>query len=168
MESSEQNREQAKARADSDESLLEAAISSESANRVDGVVIGTVRAVSGASVQVDHPASPSRSPLAAVSTIAITEADVDRSVALAFQDNDPRRPVILGFLWNGESASRSALEVSADQERVELKADREIVLRCGKASITLTQDGKILLRGAYLLSRASGVNRVKGGSVQIN
>jgi hypothetical protein len=25
-----------------------------------------------------------------------------------------------------------------------------------------------LLRGAYLSSRASGVNRIKGGSVQIN
>ena len=28
--------------------------------------------------------------------------------------------------------------------------------------------GKVLIRGAYLLSRSSGVNRIKGGSVQIN
>ena len=37
-----------------------------------------------------------------------------------------------------------------------------------KASITLTSAGKILLRGAYILNRSSGVNRIKGGSVQIN
>ena len=49
-----------------------------------------------------------------------------------------------------------------------MTADREITLRCGKASITLTGAGKLLLHGAYLLSRSLGVNRIKGGSVQIN
>ena len=42
------------------------------------------------------------------------------------------------------------------------------MLRCGKASITLTREGKVLIKGAYLSSRSSGVNRIKGGSVQIN
>ena len=49
-----------------------------------------------------------------------------------------------------------------------LRTEEEIVFECGKASITLTKSGKILIRGAYLLSRSSGVNRIKGGSVQIN
>ena len=49
-----------------------------------------------------------------------------------------------------------------------LSADKEIVLKCGKASITLTRAGKILIRGAYLLSRSSGPNRIKGGSIQLN
>jgi hypothetical protein len=34
--------------------------------------------------------------------------------------------------------------------------------------LTLTHAGKVLIRGAYVLSRSSGVNRIKGGSVQIN
>ncbi|MEW5071937.1 hypothetical protein AB1P14_09365, partial [Pseudomonas aeruginosa] len=38
----------------------------------------------------------------------------------------------------------------------------------GKASITLTRAGKVIIRGAYLSSRSTGVNRIKGGSVQIN
>ena len=46
-----------------------------------------------------------------------------------------------------------------DDDRIELAADREIVLRCGKASITLTSAGKVIISGAYLLSRSSGVNR---------
>jgi hypothetical protein len=53
-------------------------------------------------------------------------------------------------------------------DRLVLEAQREIVLKCGDASITLTRAGKIILRGTYVLSRSSGVNKIKGGSVQIN
>ncbi len=60
------------------------------------------------------------------------------------------------------------VETTADGERVTVTAEREIEFRCGKASITLTRAGKVIIRGAYLLSRSSGVNRIKGGSVQIN
>jgi hypothetical protein len=42
------------------------------------------------------------------------------------------------------------------------------VLRCGEASLTLTREGKILLRGTYLSSRATGVHRIQGGTVEIN
>jgi hypothetical protein len=41
-------------------------------------------------------------------------------------------------------------------------------LQCGKASITLTRAGKVLINGAYVSSRSSGVNRLKGGSIQLN
>lgn len=53
-------------------------------------------------------------------------------------------------------------------ETLVLAADREIVLRCGKASITLTRAGKVIIRGAYVGIISSGVNRIQGGSVQIN
>jgi hypothetical protein len=49
-----------------------------------------------------------------------------------------------------------------------LEAQEEIVLKCGEGSITLRKDGKIIIKGTHLLSRASGPNRIKGGSVQIN
>ena len=60
------------------------------------------------------------------------------------------------------------VEVDTDGERLVVSAKEEIVLRCGAASITLTKAGKVLIRGTYVLSRSSGVNRVKGGSVQLN
>ncbi|TQV76393.1 hypothetical protein FLL45_00040 [Aliikangiella marina] len=55
-----------------------------------------------------------------------------------------------------------------DGNRVVLEGKDEIVLKCGEASITLTKSGKILIRGKYLLNRSSGVNRIMGGSVQVN
>jgi hypothetical protein len=59
-------------------------------------------------------------------------------------------------------------EAAAAGERLVIKADREIVLQCGSASITLTRSGKIVIRGEYVVTRAAGVNRILGGSVQIN
>lgn len=55
-----------------------------------------------------------------------------------------------------------------DGARVVLEGKEEITLKCGEASITLTKAGKILIRGKYLLNRSSGVNRIMGGSVQVN
>lgn len=47
-------------------------------------------------------------------------------------------------------------------------AEKEIVLSCGDASITLHRNGTISIRGRYILNRATGTNRILGGSVQIN
>jgi hypothetical protein len=60
------------------------------------------------------------------------------------------------------------LEARLDGRRVVLDARDEIVLRCGDASITLRRDGKLLIKGAYVETRAKGVNRIKGGAVKIN
>ena len=49
-----------------------------------------------------------------------------------------------------------------------VSAKEQLVLRCGKASITLTKAGKVLIEGSYVSSRSTGVNRVKGGSIQLN
>ncbi|XXX72644.1 DUF6484 domain-containing protein [Sorangium sp. So ce134] len=96
--------------------------------------------------------------------------DEGREVALLFEGGRRDRPVVMGRMHEagrGASAARRA-DATADGERLVLTAEKEIVLQCGKASITLTRAGKILIRGAYLLARSSGVNRIQGGSVQIN
>lgn len=72
-------------------------------------------------------------------------------------------PVVLGVVRDRMPAS-----ATVDGERLELTAEREIVLRCGEASVTLTRAGKVILAGTAVLSRAKGVNRIVGGSVQIN
>lgn len=58
--------------------------------------------------------------------------------------------------------------VMVDGERVILEAGREVVLRSGNASIVLHADGRVFIRGARIVSEASGANRIRGGSVQLN
>jgi hypothetical protein len=62
----------------------------------------------------------------------------------------------------------ASVEVDADGARLVVTAKEQLVLRCGKASITLTKAGKVLVQGTYVSNRSSGVMRIKGGSVQIN
>ena len=47
-------------------------------------------------------------------------------------------------------------------------SEKKITLRCGKSSITLYPNGKITLKGEYILSDAEGINRLSGGRVDIN
>ena len=101
--------------------------------------------------------------------IALRKNQVGSDVVLAFEHGDLEKPIITGMLWQPQSSLlQDSLEVELDGQRITLTAEKEIVLRCGKASITLTQAGKVLIRGAYLSTHSSGVNRIKGGSVQIN
>ena len=59
-------------------------------------------------------------------------------------------------------------EAYIDGKRVVLEAEREVVLKCGRASITLRRDGKIVLKGDQIISRAHGLQKIKGTSVRIN
>lgn len=47
-------------------------------------------------------------------------------------------------------------------------AKAKIELRCGKSSLTMDREGKVIIKGAQLVSRASGVNKIKGAAVKIN
>lgn len=53
-------------------------------------------------------------------------------------------------------------------EELALEAKHKITLRCGKSSITLYPNGKIVLRGEYILSDAEGINRIAGGQIELN
>lgn len=60
------------------------------------------------------------------------------------------------------------IEADVDGKRVKLTAKDEIVLECGKASITLRRNGKVIVRGTHVETYSDGVNRIKGGQVRIN
>lgn len=131
-----------------------------------GVVVGTLAALydDTAWVRVDEHTPPAR----ARSTIELAEDDVDREFVVAFDGGDPRRPLILGRVLASPAAPRNVVHARADGERLVLSARERIVLECGAASITLTRAGKVLIHGHYVQSRATGVNSVKGGSVELN
>ena len=144
------------------------------------VVIGkVVEFTEGGEPLVDFSSNPSRFPLLAKSTVGLSREDLGAEVTLLFETGDIRKPIVMGVIQAPKAVARqtqnlmlgqqgSVTSVERDGEKVVVSAEKEIVLRCGEASITLTRAGKILLKGTYVLSRSSGVNRVKGGSVQIN
>ncbi len=126
----------------------------------------------------------------------IVEAIQDeRGVLLSFEDDKPHAPIITGLLqplaefgeppevWQDENDEEdeheaeheaspaeglAQTEARVDGRRVEIEAADEIVLRCGKASIVLRRNGRVVIRGTYVETRSRGVNRVKGGTVEIN
>lgn len=107
------------------------------------------------------PAYPARS------VVDLHAGHIGRQVVLMFEGADPTKPIVMGVLQGGDERPEHMM-VEADGERMMVSAKQQLVLRCGKASITLTKAGKVLIEGAYLLSKSTGVNRIKGGSVQLN
>lgn len=81
------------------------------------------------------------------------------AVALAGEE---RRPLVLGLL----DPPPPTREKTPETLRVESR--RELVIECGKSKIALRADGRIEIRGGHLISRSSGPNKIKGGSVHIN
>ena len=116
-------------------------------------------------------------PALATITIPMEMIGAGRDALLMFVDDDPAQPVVVGLIENqpimpfpkiGKLEPQSPVEVSADGRRLVLSAYSELHLVCGESSITLRKDGKVVINGRHLLSRAKVVNRIKGGSVQIN
>ena len=54
------------------------------------------------------------------------------------------------------------------QEEINLVSDKKITLRCGKSSITLYPDGKVMIKGEYIFADAEGTHRIAGGRVELN
>lgn len=139
-----------------------------------GVVIGELIGMTneGRTPLILYPGQPGTAALAARTIVDLHGAYIGREVVLMFEGADPSRPIIMGVLQEGEGMvpdqQPGQVEVDVDGVRMIVGAKEQLVLRCGKASITLTKAGKVLIKGSYLLSRSSGVNRIKGGSVQLN
>lgn len=142
--------------------------------RVAGVRVGELVGFAdhGATPLVVYPGQPGTAAIAARSVVDLRGAHIGRQVVLVFEEADALRPLVMGCLqaaaaWPLEDKP-AQVEVDADGQRLVVSAKNEITLRCGQASITLTRTGKVLIRGTHVVSRSSGVNRVRGGSVQIN
>ena len=117
---------------------------------------------------LDANAHPDRSP----------QDMIGLPVLLVFESGDRSLPIIVGVIREAllpEPAIASLKldlgerrDVLVDGRRLVLDAQQEIVLRCGKSTIVLQRDGKVLIRGAHLVSRSSGPNKIKGGSINLN
>src|SRR5690348_13938762 len=116
--------------------------------------IGVTIAIPGRELQLcDH--------LAGSVPVTLTEGD---EVLVWLPATASERGVVVGRIRSG-SPRPSA--VDAPEELV-LEAKHSLTLRVGDGSITIRDDGKILIKGKDLVSHAQRVNRIKGGSVSIN
>ena len=90
---------------------------------------------------------------------------------IGFEEGDETRPILLG-LMDAPPAAKTPAEGEKPQdtkpEVLRLESEKELILECGKAKIALRADGRVTILGGYVLSRSKGVNKIKGGSVQIN
>lgn len=143
-----------------------------------GVLLGHVARISPeGDVFVDFPGNESDPVIALVVDHGIGSLRVDDRVALAFEPENRSCPIVLGAVRNrlqakegealidGKDTTKAAI---IDGKTIRLTGKEEVVLRCGKSSITLRKDGKIVIKGTDLVSRATRSNKIKGGSVGIN
>lgn len=81
--------------------------------------------------------------------------------------------VLVGFLRErvdsrALAAGPGELEVVVDGETLNIRAERQIELRCGKSSLLLRADGRVILSGTYVVSTSRGPNKVRGATISLN
>lgn len=95
-------------------------------------------------------------------------------VVVGFENGDTGKALLVGVLGRPAKLKEApqtgdeAASPQASEDVVKIASEKELVLECGKAKIMLRADGRIAILGGYVISRSSGVNKIKGGSVQIN
>lgn len=132
-------------------------------------------------IRVEFAGGPG--PLSARTTIALRDDEVARAAregrgaVLLFEEGDPARPIVVGLVQSPTPQLDAVLEAKlpgaprvarVDGERVDIEGREEVVLRCGKASLTLRRDGLVLVRGVNIRTVASGVQKIRGGKIEIN
>jgi hypothetical protein len=131
-----------------------------------GVRVGRLVAMAGTGLWVRM--QEDEAPLCARTTVHLSEEDVGGDVVVAFEQGDPHLPLILGRVLAAQGENDHAMHAQADGDRLVLSARERIVLQCGNSSITLTRTGKVLINGHFVQTRATGVNSLKGGSIELN
>jgi hypothetical protein len=143
---------------------------------VGGLTVGKVARCDQAGVWVELPggAAPvlARAMQPAGALPVRLQPRPGQEVVLMVAPDAGSAPVLLGLLQPlgaepGAPAAAESVRAQIDG-RLELDARDEIVLRCGEATIVLRANGRVVVRGATVETRARGVNRIKGGSVSIN
>jgi hypothetical protein len=136
-----------------------------SRNAGPGLVLGVVARTDERGVWVELPGHARSAVQARVMTPPGAPAPrptlmPGQAVVLMIDRSRGAAPILLGVLQPSSPPE--------PERRLELEAHDEIVLRCGEASVVLRRNGRIVVRGVHVETRARGVNRIKGGSVSIN
>lgn len=134
--------------------------------RIEGVIIGIFLGFDDVSPLVVFPGNASEVAVPARSLVDLSSDMIGAEVALLFQNGDVALPLIVGRVIDPRKGASP--QVFRDGERVRIVGNERVELRCGKSSITMHKDGRIVIRGTYVTSHASATNRIRGASVNLN
>jgi hypothetical protein len=101
----------------------------------------------------------------ALASFALDETCVDRVAAMMHIGG---QPVLLGLVrgWADPTQVPKPLPAASPDQVIE--AESSLTLRCGEASLSLSSDGHLVLRGKSVSSYARGTQRLRGAVVEIN
>jgi hypothetical protein len=152
-------------------------------------MVGRVVKVVGSEVWVEvaGESPPARARVAAGIALADLRqaALLGHEAVLLFERGDRRRPLLMALLQPSTPQSRSrgdmasapagvagralrAVTTDVDGRRIKVKGKDEIVFECGKASVTLRRNGRVIIRGTHVETHSEGTNRIKGAQVRVN
>src|SRR5206468_2503597 len=104
-------------------------VSVNSPRRLDGVVGGALVGFAEDGVPlVDFSGNPQDNPVLARTIVVLRREDVGREVALLFEGAEPTKPILIGLMAQPQQQRPRTVSVDRDCERLEITADREIVL----------------------------------------
>ena len=93
-------------------------------------------------------------------------------VAFISQNDDERAGYVLGIIERPDAIPRSVATATIDRDGeasvIKIQARQRLELTCGRAALTMNADGTVVLKGTTVVSRASGVNKIRGAAVRIN
>ncbi len=122
---------------------------------------------------VTFDGQPTAAAVPARTTVDLFPDHIGQDVVLSFEAGDPARPIVMGVVRAPVSAdtlkaTHPSVDVQVDGQRLTLQATGELILKCGRSSITLGADGRLTLSADIIVSQAEETNRIRGGSVQLN
>lgn len=123
-------------------------------------------------------ASPDGAPFPVAIALAISDGVVARAArtgerALVVRVGESNDWMLVGLVRERlpqrlRNAGPGDVEVRLDGDKLVFEAGRAIELRCGHSSLTLRKDGKIVLKGDYVVSASRGPNKIRGATISLN
>jgi hypothetical protein len=124
--------------------------------KIEGVVVGFIITIDKQNnPMVDFDCNVYKQPIPAISLVEINKTHTGCKVALMFEKNRADKPIIMGFMHIPEQTKS-------------ITAEKELLIKCGKASIRLKENGDIVINGRELISRARKNNIIRGGTILLN
>jgi hypothetical protein len=119
-------------------------------------------------VMVQVPAdvtTPFRCDLLETSANVMLQLNLGDQVIVMSPDGPEANGIILGRVGRYRVPQPQA---SQPPDHTVIEAREMLTLKCGESSVDLRKDGKLMIRGKDILTRAKRSQRIKGGTVAIN